>query len=53
LSASATRTPYRNTFRLSTGSTPGSPKQTGHTWLLGAAPKAVAHPQKIFEAVLS
>src|SRR3954468_10358568 len=39
--------------RLSTGSEPGSPRQTGHTLVLGSAPKALRHPQNSFVAVLS
>jgi hypothetical protein len=38
---------------LSTGSAPGSPRHTGQTWVLGAAPNAALQPQKIFEAVSS
>jgi hypothetical protein len=38
---------YSTTLRLSTGSAPGSPRQTGQVWLLGALPKAVEQPQKI------
>ena len=33
---------------FNTGSAPGSPRQTGHTFVLGAAPKPVGHAQKIF-----
>ena len=41
-------------FRLITGSAPGSPRQTGQTWLFGGAPSyAVEHGQNIFEAVRS
>src|ERR1700722_1320125 len=37
-----------STARLfKTGKVPGSPRQTGHTLLLGASPKRFAHPQKI------
>ncbi len=39
---------YSTTFLLSTGSTPGMPRQTGQVWVFGGAPKAVEHPQKIF-----
>ena len=39
--------------RLITGSTPGSARQTGQTWVLGAASAyAVEQAQNIFEAVL-
>ena len=37
--------------RFSTGSTPGSAMSTAQAWVLGAAPKAVAAPEKIFDAV--
>ena len=36
---------------LSTGSDPGSPRHTGHTWVLGSAPNSLAHPQNILVAV--
>ena len=37
-----------------TGRTPGSARQTGHTWVLGAASAyALEHPQNIFDAVRS
>jgi len=39
--------------RLTTGSTPGIPWQTGHVWLFGGAPKLVGQPQNIFERVRS
>src|SRR5690606_11182990 len=38
---------------LRVGSVPGSPRQTGHTWVLGSAPNAVEQPQNTFDAVLS
>src|ERR687887_1508914 len=38
---------------LTTGSEPGSPRHTGHTWLLGSAPKVVGQAQNIFVAVAS
>src|SRR5580658_2463049 len=38
---------------FNTGSAPGSPRQTGHTFVLGGAPNPVAQPQKIFVRVLS
>jgi hypothetical protein len=40
-------------IRLTTGSEPGSPRQTGQTCVLGSAPKAVGHEQNIFELVPS
>ena len=40
-------------FSLTTGSAPGSPRQTGHTCVLGSAPNSVAQPQNILVAVLS
>src|ERR1700745_551211 len=39
--------------RLSTGSTPGMPRHTGHTLVLGGAPKRVEHEQKILVSVSS
>jgi hypothetical protein len=40
--------------RLITGSEPGSARQTGHTWVFGAASAyALEHAQNIFEAVRS
>jgi hypothetical protein len=37
-----------------TGSAPGSPRQTGHTWVFGGAPSyAVEQAQNIFDAVRS
>src|SRR5579875_2248869 len=44
---------YSTARRLTTGSEPGSPRQTGHTLLLGSAPKPAGQPQNIFDAVLS
>jgi hypothetical protein len=40
-------------FRFSTGSAPGSPRHTGHTFVFGGSPKRVEQEQKIFEAVSS
>src|SRR5579864_7002755 len=40
-------------WRLSTGRAPGSPRHTGQTLVLGAAPKPVGHPQKILVWVAS
>ena len=45
--------PYSIAFALTTGSAPGRPRHTGHTCVLGSAPKVVSHPQNIFEAVPS
>src|SRR5258708_19922679 len=41
------------TARFKEGSAPGRPRHTAHTWVLGAAPKAVEQPQKIFVLVSS
>jgi hypothetical protein len=38
---------------LTTGSAPGSAKQTGHVWVFGSPPKVVLQEQNIFERVLS
>src|ERR1700732_5172386 len=40
-------------FLFSTGSAPGSPRQTGQTLVFGGDPKRVEHEQKIFDAVSS
>ena len=43
-----------STARLfSTGRVPGSPRQTGHVFALGASPNCVEQPQKIFVLVRS
>src|SRR6202163_5132037 len=39
--------------RFTTGKVPGSPRQTGHTLLLGGSPNRFAHPQKILLFVSS
>jgi hypothetical protein len=39
--------------RLSTGSTPGRAMSMAQAWALGAAPKAVAAPENIFDCVRS
>src|SRR5204863_336888 len=49
--ASPRRIASSTTLWLSTGSTPGKPMHTGHVLSLGASPKRVAQPQKIFDAV--
>ena len=41
------------TFRFTTGSVPGMPVQTGQVCVLGAPPKRVVQPQKIFVRVAS
>ena len=51
--ASAMRRAKSTTVRLSTGSTPGMPRQTGQIWVLGGAPNAVEQAQKILVRVLS
>src|SRR3989442_11299691 len=45
--------PNSTARRLTTGSTPGIPWQTGHVWLFGGAPKVVGQPQSIFDRVRS
>ena len=52
-SASAARAARSTARRFRTGSAPGSPRQTGQTWVFGAAPNAALQPQKIFDAVRS
>src|SRR3972149_10003868 len=49
--ASAIFTAYSTAFLLSTGSTPGRPRHTGSTCVLGSEPNFVEHPQKSFELV--
>src|SRR5437763_13516480 len=43
----------RNASSLATGRTPGRPRQTGHTWVLGGAPNSLTQPHHIFDLVLS
>src|SRR5512137_743179 len=43
----------RNASSLATGSTPGIPRHTGQTLVLGGAPNALAQPHHIFDFVLS
>ena len=50
-SASPMRMADSTAIWLSTGSEPGSPRHTGHTWVLGSAPKLLAHPQNILVCV--
>ncbi len=38
---------------FTTGSEPGSPRQTGQVWVLGSAPNSVEQPQNILETVFS
>ncbi len=38
---------------LTTGSEPGRPRHTGHTWVFGSAPNVVGHGQNILVAVCS
>ena len=52
-SASPIRIADSTAMPLTTGSAPGSPRQTGQTWVLGSAPNPVAQPQNILVAVLS
>src|SRR5229473_4499968 len=51
--AIAARAANSTAFRFSTGKAPGSPKHTGHTFVLGGSPKRVEHEQKIFDTVSS
>ncbi|COZ31971.1 Uncharacterised protein [Mycobacterium tuberculosis] len=36
---------------MSTGSEPGKPRHTGHTWVFGSPPNVVVQPQNILVAV--
>ncbi len=38
---------------LATGSAPGRPRHTGHTWVFGSAPNSVGQPQNILVFVPS
>ena len=51
LSANPIRIADSTALRFRVGSEPGSPRQTGHTWVLGSAPNVVEQPQNIFVAV--
>src|ERR1700757_2399365 len=51
--ASAARTANSTALRFSTGRAPGSPRHTGHTFVLGGSPKRVEQEQKILLAVRS
>ena len=44
---------YATAWRFSTGSFPGSPRQTGHTCVLGVPPNAVLQPHQTFASVSS
>ena len=44
---------YSIATRFTTGSEPGRPRQTGHTWLFGSAPNVVVQPQNILVLVPS
>src|SRR5436190_12601089 len=52
-SAIAARTANSTALAFKTGSAPGNPRHTGHTFVFGGSPKRVEHPQKIFVAVSS
>src|SRR5579864_9076944 len=52
-SAMAASTANSTARRLSTGSTPGMPRHTGQTLVLGGAPKRVEQEQKILLSVSS
>ena len=47
------RIAYSIAVRLVTGSDPGRPRHTGHTWLFGSAPNVVGQPQNILVLVPS
>ena len=53
LSSSPVRAVRRSASSLATGSTPGRPRQTGQTLVLGGAPNSLAQPHHIFDFVLS
>src|SRR5579863_2104178 len=53
LSASAAFMAIVTASRLSTGSAPGSPRQTGQVFELGGSPKRVEHAQNALVSVLS
>src|SRR4051794_14562729 len=52
-SAMAASTANSTAARFSTGSAPGNPRHTGHTFVFGGAPNFVEQPQKILLAVSS
>ncbi len=47
------RSARSTTSRFSTGSAPGSPRQTGHTWLFAVSPNRVEQPQNALLEVRS
>ena len=47
------RAAYSTARPLATGSDPGSPRQTGQTWVLGSAPNTVGQAQNILVTVPS
>src|SRR5438874_9896060 len=49
--AMAANTANSTAFRFNTGNTPGIPRHTGHTLVLGGSPKRVEQEQNIFDAV--
>ena len=51
--AIAASTANSTAFRFITGKTPGIPRHTGQTLLLGGAPNCVEHEQKILVVVSS
>ena len=53
LSANPIRIADSTALPLMTGSEPGSPRHTGHTWVLGSPPNSLTQPQNILVAVLS
>src|SRR5580765_2688625 len=52
-SAMAARVANSTALRFNTGKAPGSPRQTGHTFVLGASPKRVEQEQNILVEVRS
>src|SRR6266576_6222409 len=52
-SAMAASVANSTALRFSTGKAPGSPRQTGQTFVFGGSPKRVEHEQKILLAVSS
>jgi hypothetical protein len=52
-SASAVLTAISTASPLMTGKDPGSPRQTGHTFVFGGCPKFVLQPQNNFVFVSS
>src|SRR6266566_7604444 len=53
LSSKPVRVVSRKAASFATGSTPGKPRQTGQTFVLGGAPNSLAQPHHIFDLVLS